>query len=154
MVRQLPFKKQPRGGLPIATALVILIGILLTGHVLAAPQSRDPLSGAWYTGDGLGVNITIHFRPDGSYSADWFGCMGRYGRAAGSWTLTASVVELTPTLEEDMLKGFLRRLEVESAEEPKHLFRLVLASDGAWTRGDGEPFDRRPDLDNVVPRDW
>jgi hypothetical protein len=149
-----PLKKQTRCGVPVATPLAFLTGMLLWVHVLAAPQSRDPLSGAWYMGDGLGVNITIHFRPDSTYSAEWFGCLGRYGRAAGSWTLSDSVVELAPTLEEDMLKGFLRRLELESGEKPKHLFRLVLGSDGAWSRDDGDPFDRRPDLDSVVPRDW
>src|SRR5207245_9986756 len=54
---------------------------------------------------------TTLFR-SGSYLADWYGCLGRYGDASGSWKLSDKRIVLTPKKERDMMKGHLKTLDV------------------------------------------
>jgi len=113
--------------------LAAILAISLLGD--RGDYSTDPLAGAWYTGD-----ITITFRLDGTYEADWFGCLGRYGRASGTWTSRDSIIDLEPKHEEDMLEGYFRRLELVGTEQ---LYRLVEVDDGGWRRDGVASLKRR-----------
>jgi hypothetical protein len=76
--------------------------------------SDDPkaLAGHYYRGDGTGYNVDLTLGADGAYTAEWQGCLGTYGTAAGSWKLTDGLVVLTPSKETDMMRDHLRGLEV------------------------------------------
>lgn len=45
----------------------------------------DPYVGDYYQGDGLGYNLHLTLKPDGSFSCQWSGCMGDYGSTSGTW---------------------------------------------------------------------
>jgi hypothetical protein len=69
-------------------------------------------AGTYYTGDGLGVNINLTLKPDGSYAADWQGCLGPYGEASGNWRGTGKTLTLSPVNATDMMKDFTKTLDV------------------------------------------
>jgi hypothetical protein len=69
-------------------------------------------AGTYYSGDGLGVNITLALMADGSYTAEWRGCGGPYGQAAGKWRVADKTLVLTPHKETDMMKRFTKTLDV------------------------------------------
>lgn len=70
--------------------------------------SPDQLVGRYYGGDGLGYNIWIQLDADGSYSADWHGCLGVYGEARGQWKAEGDQVVFLPGQENELLVGHLR----------------------------------------------
>jgi hypothetical protein len=69
-------------------------------------------AGTYYNGDGLGVNINLKLAPDGSYTADWHGCLGLYGEASGNWRVAGKTLILSPVKETDMMKRFTKTLDV------------------------------------------
>jgi len=77
-----------------------------------APPSTAAVAGTFYCGDGLGYNITLFLKTNGAYYAEWNGCLGNYGVAAGSWRLTDKRIALTPNQETDSMKGHLKTLDV------------------------------------------
>jgi len=95
----------------------------------AAPPNAKAVAGSYYCGDGLGYNVTLALKEDGTYSAEWHGCLGKYGEASGSWKLSDKRIVLTPQQEKDMMKGHLKTLD-------------VLEYKGGWifVRADGRDF--------------
>lgn len=84
---------------------------LLKG-VLERPDDPKLLGGHYYRGDGTGFNVYLTLSPDGTYKAEWHGCLGSYGEAAGKWKLGGGMVVFTPSKETDMMRNELRGLEV------------------------------------------
>ena len=78
----------------------------------AGPPDAKAVAGSYYRGDGLGYNITLTLKENGSYSAEWHGCLGKYGDASGTWKLSDKRIVLNPKKERDMMKGHLKTLDV------------------------------------------
>src|SRR5262245_49099409 len=78
----------------------------------AAPPNAKAVAGSYYCGDGLGYNVTLKLKENGSYSAEWHGCLGKYGDASGSWRLSDKRIVFTPKKETDMMKDHLKTLDV------------------------------------------
>jgi hypothetical protein len=106
--------------------LLLMIAALLSGCQSQHQSHTDlailrPVAGNYYRGNGTGYNINLDLRPDGSYDANWRGCLGVYGTARGHWTVDGEHVLLTPTKETDMMRGHLKRLDFAT-----HEGRLIL----------------------------
>jgi len=48
-----------------------------------APSSAKAVAGDYYRGDGTGYNIYLTLKENGKYTAEWHGCLGKYGEASG-----------------------------------------------------------------------
>jgi len=110
----------------IPRALAVPLGILflLVGAVLALcaeePQKGTPevppnpkaVAGNYYRGDGTGYNIYLTLKENGKYTAEWHGCLGKYGEASGQWTLAGKSITFKASKEKDMMKGHLKSLDV------------------------------------------
>jgi hypothetical protein len=101
--------------------LAIVAFLLMMAHAIAgeidkgvpgAPPNAQAVAGSYYCGDGLGYNVTLTLKDNGTYSGEWQGCLGKYGEASGTWTLSDKRIVLTPTNEEGNMKGHLRTLDV------------------------------------------
>lgn len=66
------------------------------------------LPGSYYSGDGLGRNVTVVLAADGRFSSNWQGCLGLYGQAHGTWQLDGERLLFNPLDEDDALAGYLR----------------------------------------------
>ena len=97
------------------------LAIVVVGLICGCQSSRqnpsdgaalEPFVGSYYRGDGLGYNILLDLSHDGSYGAEWHGCLGLYGTARGSWSVSGEQILLSPSKEKDMLEGHLRQLDV------------------------------------------
>jgi hypothetical protein len=105
----------------IASLIAIVVG---GGAALSSPPEKRPpqvpvpapnaakLAGIYYHGDGVGVNIYLSLKPDGSYLADLYGCGGFYAEARGNWGIAANTITLSPFQKEDPLRGYLRTLDI------------------------------------------
>jgi hypothetical protein len=80
--------------------------------ISASPTDARMLAGHYYRGDGTGYNIELNLKSNGTYSAEWHGCLGTYGKAAGVWNLAGTQVVFVASKETDMMRGHLKRLEV------------------------------------------
>ncbi|MCG6116960.1 MAG: hypothetical protein MEQ07_02035 [Aquimonas sp.] len=89
----------------LALALPFLGGCARDATVRASPEQ---LVGRYYSGDGLGYNVWVQLAADGSYSADWHGCLGVYGEASGQWQAEGDQVVFLPEQENELLVGHLR----------------------------------------------
>lgn len=76
------------------------------------PTNARSISGSYYRGDGTGYNIHLTLKSEGSYTAEWHGCLGKYGDARGTWRLNGSRIMFSPSSETDMMQGHLRTLDV------------------------------------------
>ena len=100
-----------------ATALLFIsLASALAGDIEegepAAPPDAKAVAGSYYRGDGLGYNVMLTLKSNGTYSAEWHGCLGKYGDASGGWKLSDKRIILTPKKERDMMKGHLNTLDV------------------------------------------
>ena len=77
-----------------------------------APKNAKSISGEYYRGDGTGYNIYLTLKENGEYAAKWRGCLGEYGTASGKWRLNDKTIVLSPTKEERMMQGHLKKLDV------------------------------------------
>jgi hypothetical protein len=77
-----------------------------------APPNTKAVAGSYYRGDGTGYNIYLTLKANGKYTAEWHGCVGKYGEAAGRWVLDDKHIVFKPTKEEGMMKGHLKVLDV------------------------------------------
>jgi len=67
--------------------------LLLFAPALAQPSQVE---GSYFRGDRLGVNQMLHLiYPSQGFSFLWRGCLGVYGRASGTWSLSADRLVLT-----------------------------------------------------------
>ena len=103
----------------LAMILLIADGHCLTSlaaeiekGVPEAPPNAAAVAGRYYCGDGLGYNVTLTLKTNGSYSAEWHGCLGKYGDAAGAWKLSNKRIVLAPSKESEIMKGHLKKLDV------------------------------------------
>jgi hypothetical protein len=77
-----------------------------------APPNAKAVAGSYYRGDGTGYNIYLTLKTDGKYTAEWHGCLGKYGEASGQWTLKDKQITFKPSKEKDMMKGHLKALDI------------------------------------------
>jgi hypothetical protein len=77
-----------------------------------APSNAKAVAGSYYRGDGLGYNVSLTLKENGKYTAEWHGCLGKYGEASGNWSLTKKRITFLPSKEEGNLKGYLKKLDV------------------------------------------
>lgn len=91
-------------------AAILLAVAVLTGCSRQATPSS--LAGSYYRGDGTGYNIYLNLAASGAYKAEWYGCLGAYGTASGSWSIDGERIVLSPSSETDMMKGHMRELHI------------------------------------------
>ena len=77
-----------------------------------SPANAGELVGQYYTGDGLGYNINLTLKPEGTYEAVLRGCLGIYGTEAGRWSLIATQIVFTPSNETVRMREFLTNLDI------------------------------------------
>ena len=126
----------------LVAVLMLAVGIPLYLSAAQAEQElrTSPLVGeVWERGDGLGYNVSLTLGKDGRYFARWMGCLGEYGRAEGTWSDLDSGIELTPSREEGMMRGHLKRLERVTLRGDTRLIPPE-AIDEARRMKIGEPF--------------
>lgn len=104
-----------------ALHLAILAGCATDSTVRS---NASVLPGTYYSGDGLGRNVTVVLRPDGTYSSNWEGCLGVYGNSIGAWLVQGEHILFHPLSEKDQLAGYLTR-----ATTIEHSGRLGFARD-------------------------
>jgi hypothetical protein len=96
--------------------LFIAVGHVLAGEiekgVPEAPPNTKAVAGSYYYGDGLGYNVTLTLKNDGTYLGGWHGCLGKYGDASGSWKSSDKHIVLTSKKETKMMQGHLKTLDV------------------------------------------
>ena len=80
-------------------------------HARGAPECQGCCRGL-LSRDGTGYNIYLTLSEDGTYAAQWCGCLGEYGTASGTWAVADKRIVLKPVKEKDMMKGHLKRLDV------------------------------------------
>src|SRR5262245_11620064 len=76
------------------------------------PPNAKAVAGSYYRGNGTAYNIYLTLNADGRYTAEWHGCLGKYGEASGQWTLKNKQITFKPSKEQDMMKGHLKSLDV------------------------------------------
>jgi hypothetical protein len=89
-----------------------------------ANSFADPmLVGRYYDGDGLGVNLNLSLRGDGTYSCSWTGCLGDYGSTQGNWGRLGDTIHISPTKLDGMFKRKpLGNLQVSDRVGGRQLF--------------------------------
>ena len=101
-------------GVGVMLRIVALLAVFLAGLVGCATDATirtttAEMPGTYYSGDGLGRNVTVVLRPDGTYTSDWQGCLGVYGESAGNWLVQDAFIVFHPTQATDLLAGYLTR---------------------------------------------
>jgi hypothetical protein len=108
-----------RLGLAVSFAL-LLVPVMAHGlgdwEESTLPIEAAPLAGKYYSGDGMGYNISLELKEDGTFHAEWHGCLGKYGEAQGRWRMENWEVIFDPTMEEGAMEGHLHTLHVFDAE--------------------------------------
>ena len=77
---------------PVATDVAVLV---------ASPSPKPwmdekALEGAYYFGDGLGVNCLLELKENRRFSFRWTGCVGVYDRNTGRWEWEGQVMVFKP----------------------------------------------------------
>lgn len=76
-------------------------------------QHIPPLAaGRYYLGDGLGTNISIQLADDGSYTAEWRGCLGNYGNSSGRWRAAGEKLLFDPAQEDGQMVDVLKNMRI------------------------------------------
>ena len=74
-------------------------------QAVATTLTNHPWAGAYYCGDGLGVNVSLLLAPGAGYVFEWHGCLGLYDRNYGAVTETNSRIRMSFTFKNER-KGF------------------------------------------------
>jgi len=90
-------------------------------YVLRPPKDISELLGAYHRGSGL-LSTSLNLRHDRSYLATWRGCLGEYGRSAGTWSLEEGRVSFEPVEESESMKGRFTELYVGYQDANLFLF--------------------------------
>ena len=85
--------------------LAALAGCVPDATVRVRP---DQMVGRYYSGDGLGRMVWVNLEADGSYTAEWEGCLGVYGDSKGRWQVQGDQVVFSPSEESEIFAGYLR----------------------------------------------
>ena len=88
----------------LAMLTAVLAGCATDATVRSSPKE---LPGTYYSGDGLGRNVTVVLNSNGTYSSDWQGCLGVYGKSSGIWLLHGEHLVFEPLAETGDLAGYL-----------------------------------------------
>lgn len=84
----------------ITRALIqVTVGLALVMGALAAGTEALTLkdvAGAYYFGDGLGVNCSLKLTAGGRFEFKWTGCLGTYDQNGGGALLKDGILHLTP----------------------------------------------------------
>ena len=59
------------------------------------PAVEQTLTGGYYQGDGLGFNLDLHLRENGTFTCSWAGCLGEYGTTDGTWIRVGDRIVVT-----------------------------------------------------------
>lgn len=86
-----------------------LLALIVSGCAMDATvrSKASELPGTYYSGDHLGRNVTVVLEPDGTYSSEWDGCLGFYGKSIGVWQVRGESLEFSPLSAESDLAGYL-----------------------------------------------
>ncbi len=60
-------------------------------------RQADRLHGEYYQGDGLGYNLHLTLKHNGTFDCQWTGCLGEYGATSGTWTHLGKRITLDVT---------------------------------------------------------
>lgn len=93
----------------IALLFLAAAGIVGCATDATVRTNISDLAGTYYSGDGLGRNVTVVLKPDGTFTSDWQGCLGVYGEAEGSWQLRGDQIVFSPANEQEIMAGYLRQ---------------------------------------------
>jgi hypothetical protein len=101
----------------IASSLLAaaVVGCASLGHPPPSQVEPRHVAGYYYQGDGLGTNILVELREDGTYKSTWHGCLGEYGTSQGTWGLDDGSIIFEPINETEMLVGYLRQARIKSS---------------------------------------
>jgi hypothetical protein len=73
----------------------------------------DPaLVADYYSGDGLGYNLSLSLDNDASFKCTWTGCLGVYGTASGWWYREDDRVRFVTREATEMLVGYLKSADI------------------------------------------
>ena len=96
----------------ISITIILLLSLAACSTTENHFGGNDLMFGSYYKGDGLGVNISIQLNPDGTYTSDWNGCLGSYGNSEGSWQANSEYLLFSPSEEDGMMAGELKRMKI------------------------------------------
>lgn len=71
-----------------------LIPVSLLLLSLGCNPPSEELVGRYFQGDGLGYNLELNLRADGTFTCEWTGCLGHYGSTSGTWLPSKDMIEL------------------------------------------------------------
>ena len=73
---------------------------------ISVPTNVFPsqICGQYYTGDGLGYNLSLDLQTNNTFSCTWTGCLGVYGTSTGVWVVATNRVVLKTEQSTGMLK--------------------------------------------------
>jgi hypothetical protein len=60
--------------------------------------------GDYHVGDGLGYNLHLVLKEEGTFECTWRGCLGVYGTASGRWSIEATGLKLATRKADGMLE--------------------------------------------------
>ncbi|MCR9211543.1 hypothetical protein [Rhodopirellula europaea] len=75
-------------------ALICAVACLAVGGC-SSDSMQQPLAGRYYQGDGLGYNLDLKLHENGTFTCDWTGCLGHYGKTTGTWISSNDQIDLT-----------------------------------------------------------
>ncbi len=84
---------------------VLTLVTLLLGTPVA--ESAPDLVGEYYSGDGLGMNMSLSIKADGRYSFAWDGCLGRYAQSEGAIRAASELLVLAASNAIGAAEGLL-----------------------------------------------
>jgi len=64
--------------------------------------TQNPFVGSYYQGDGLGYNLHLTLKNDGSFTCQWSGCLGDYGATSGTWAHDGDKITVSTTKSSGM----------------------------------------------------
>jgi hypothetical protein len=113
--------------------LILLVACALTYWRFHA----DRLVGEYYQGDGLGHNLHLTLKEDGTFDCQSTGCVGNYGSTSGTWSrsgkrITMNAIESSGEFEDSPLgnmtivthggrKRLIRDADAEMLKAPEML---------------------------------
>lgn len=74
-------------------------------HAEVKTLTNHAWAGEYYSGDGLGVNVSLLLAPKAGYVFEWHGCLGLYDRNYGGVSFTNGKIHLSFTFKNEQ-KGF------------------------------------------------
>jgi hypothetical protein len=132
--------RQPPKSLRMSV-LVFKYGSALTEKIADVSVAR--LAGEYYCGDGLGVNLRISLKANGSFDRSFSGCLGVYGTAAGTWSASATGIRLDAQKSVgEMAASFEHDLRIVSFGDHYLLVRKADFYSSTWQPGGPDCYNK------------